>query len=117
MSVGYGELLTHLPTKYRTRRSDIIVSSTLSITLVPADSEYRVKDLCLIKNEEIDRWCDIRSLYRASMIATASYKDRNNFFSQSQSMQSPPISPMNQGQNNSVYSGELKVPNDGPADP
>jgi hypothetical protein len=60
MSVGYGQLLTHLPTKFRSRRSDIIVSSTLSITLIPSDPEYRVKDLTLLKSEEVDKWCDIR---------------------------------------------------------
>lgn len=60
MGVGYGQLLTHLPTKFRSRRSDIIVSSTLSITLIPSDPEYRVKDLALLKSEEIDKWCDIR---------------------------------------------------------
>jgi hypothetical protein len=29
LSVGYGHLLTHKPIKFVTRRSDIIVSSTL----------------------------------------------------------------------------------------
>lgn len=38
MSVGYGDYLTHKPIKFVARRSDIIVSSTLSITLTPADS-------------------------------------------------------------------------------
>jgi len=77
MSVGFGQLLTHLPTKYSTRRSDIIVSSTLSITLIPSDPEYRVKDLCLIKDEEIDRWVDIRSIYRASKVSTANRHNDN----------------------------------------
>lgn len=44
MSVGYGHLLTHKPVKFVARRSDIIVSSTLSITLTPADSDYRPLD-------------------------------------------------------------------------
>ncbi len=35
MNVGYHHLLRHLPTKFVTRRSDIIVSSTMSITLTP----------------------------------------------------------------------------------
>ena len=37
MDIGYGDLLKHLPTKFFCRRSDIIVSSTLSITLTPKD--------------------------------------------------------------------------------
>ena len=35
MNIGYNDLLTHLNTKFVARRSDIIVSSTLSITLTP----------------------------------------------------------------------------------
>jgi hypothetical protein len=35
MNVGYHHMLNHLPTKFITRRSDIIVSSTMSITLTP----------------------------------------------------------------------------------
>lgn len=34
-SVGFSHMLQHLPTKFLTRRSDIIVSSTMSITLTP----------------------------------------------------------------------------------
>ena len=44
LSIGYMHLLTHKPVKFRTRRSDIIVSSTLQITLAPADSEYTPMD-------------------------------------------------------------------------
>jgi len=40
MNVGYSHLLTQIPTKFRARRSDIIVSSTLSITLSPCDGDY-----------------------------------------------------------------------------
>jgi len=35
MNVGYHHMLNHLPTKFITRRSDIIVSSTMSISLTP----------------------------------------------------------------------------------
>lgn len=52
MSVGYGHLLTHKPIKFVSRRSDIIVSSTLSITLTPADSEYRPLDKGILTPEE-----------------------------------------------------------------
>jgi len=51
MSVGYGHLLTHKPVKFVARRSDIIVSSTLSITLTPADSDYRPLDKGLLEPE------------------------------------------------------------------
>ena len=37
MNIGYGDLLRHLPTKFLCRRSDIIVSSTLSLTITPKD--------------------------------------------------------------------------------
>ena len=37
MKIGYGDLLRHLTTKQLCRRSDIIVSSTLSITVTPRD--------------------------------------------------------------------------------
>lgn len=37
VSVGYKDFLNHLTTKFIARRSDIIVSSTLSITLTPVD--------------------------------------------------------------------------------
>jgi hypothetical protein len=36
-SIGFDPLLNHLNTKFLARRSDIIVSSTLSITLTPED--------------------------------------------------------------------------------
>ena len=51
MSVGYGQYLTHKPVKFVARRSDIIVSSTLSITLTPADSDYRPLDKGLLTAE------------------------------------------------------------------
>jgi hypothetical protein len=60
MSVGYGDLLTHRPVKFVARRSDIIVSSTLSITLTPADSDYRPLDKGLLLPDQLVMWCHKR---------------------------------------------------------
>ena len=43
MNIGYSDMLTHLNTKFLARRSDIIVSSTLSITLTPIEDKYTKK--------------------------------------------------------------------------
>jgi hypothetical protein len=64
MSVGYGHLLTHKPIKFVARRSDIIVSSTLSITLSPSDSGYKPLDKALLKKDEISAWCEKRHEFR-----------------------------------------------------
>ena len=50
-NVGFATMLTHQPVKFRTRRSDIIVSSTLQITLSPAESMIKTKDLALLTPE------------------------------------------------------------------
>jgi hypothetical protein len=73
MNVGYGHLLSHIPTKFRARRSDIIVSSTLSITLTPSDGDYKCKDHALMTAVELSQWCDKRSEFRAQSVY-------NNFF-------------------------------------
>ena len=75
MNVGYGHLLTHIPTKFRARRSDIIVSSTLSITLTPSDGDYKNKDHALMSSSELARWCDKRHEFRAKDIYTAYFED------------------------------------------
>ena len=59
-SVGYGHLITHLPIKFVSRRSDIIVSSTLSLTMIPAVGAYKIKDHALISVDEIYNWCNLR---------------------------------------------------------
>ena len=61
-SIAFGDYLNHLPTKFVARRSDIIVSSTLSITLTPTDEKY-VEPLHLAKAEEdeIREYVDKRS--------------------------------------------------------
>jgi len=40
MQTGFKDHLNHLSTKFIARRSDIIVSSTLSITLTPQDDGF-----------------------------------------------------------------------------
>ena len=52
-NIGYEHLLDHLPTKFLARRSDIIVSSTLSITLTPQDDIYEKKKMALLPDEEL----------------------------------------------------------------
>lgn len=71
MNVGYGHLLTHKPTKFVARRSDIIVSSTLSITLVPADSLYRPLDQGLLTPLQTENWCHKRHEYRGLQVNVA----------------------------------------------
>ena len=51
MQVGFGDFLNHLNTKFLARRSDIIVSSTLSITLTPIESLVTPTYFCLITPE------------------------------------------------------------------
>lgn len=68
MSVGYGHLLTHKPIKFVARRSDIIVSSTLSITLTPADSDYRPLDKGLLTPEQLSIWCHKRHEFRGIVV-------------------------------------------------
>ena len=65
MNIGHSELLTHLPTKFLARRSDIIVSSTLSITLTPIAANYRPMDKALMTDEEVNKWIDKRQEFRA----------------------------------------------------
>ena len=43
MSIGHIDFLDHDSTKFFARRSDIIVSSTMSITFMPVDDFKRIK--------------------------------------------------------------------------
>lgn len=65
MNVGYSHMLSHLPTKFVTRRSDIIVSSTMSITLTPQDDEYVVKNTNNMDEDQICEWVNLRHEFRA----------------------------------------------------
>lgn len=68
MQVGFGDYLNHLNTKFRARRSDIIVSSTLSITLTPIESLVSPTHFCTITSEEKDLYVQQRNKYRALSI-------------------------------------------------
>ena len=73
MQVGFHDLLTHTDAKQQARRSDIIVSSTLSITMTPQDDEYeraRTK-FALVSEEETKRWVDKRHIYRSISVQQA----------------------------------------------
>jgi hypothetical protein len=59
-SIGYKALLSQLPTKFLHRRSDIIVSSTMSITLSPIDQGFVKKNLIEMTEDEIKAWVDLR---------------------------------------------------------
>lgn len=59
MSISQSDMLNHLSTKLLTRRSDIIVSSTLSITLTPQD-DFTPTSFAKLTREDIDRWIHYR---------------------------------------------------------
>jgi len=70
-SVGFAHVLQHLPTKFLTRRSDIIVSSTMSITLTPNDDDYKPLNTNEMDLEAITNWVNLRHEYRASKVKQA----------------------------------------------
>ena len=67
MQIGFHDLLTHIDAKQHARRSDIIVSSTLSITMTPKDDEYesRMTIFATVSEEETKKWVDKRHIYRS----------------------------------------------------
>merc|ERR1740139_1650239 len=65
MNIGYKYYLTHLPTKFIYRRSDILVSSTLSITLSPIMHGAEKKHLAHLNSEDVKDWVDRRHEYKA----------------------------------------------------
>ena len=67
-SIGFTDYLNHLSTKFIARRSDILVSSTLSITLTPIDDEFEPAHFATIENEEVWKYVMLRSEYRASQV-------------------------------------------------
>jgi len=61
--------LNHLDTKFLSRRSDIIVSSTLSITLTPMDDDrFKPKNFAKMDQEEITEYVDLRNEYRSRFV-------------------------------------------------
>ena len=54
MTIGYNHHLTHLPTRLVFRRSDILVSATLSLTLTPIERGSEKKNLVEMNQDEMD---------------------------------------------------------------
>ena len=65
MSICHSDMLNDLSTKFYARRSDIIISSTMSITLTPVEN-YVLTSFSTMTTEEIDQWVQVRSNYRAN---------------------------------------------------
>jgi hypothetical protein len=65
MNIGYKHHLTHLPTRFIFRRSDILVSSTLSVTLTPLERGYERKDLARMSEKELTDWINTRFEFTA----------------------------------------------------
>ena len=65
LNVGHSDMLIDSNTKFLARRSDIIVSSTMSITLTPQDDEFKIKDLNKLNEEEITNWVNLRHEFRS----------------------------------------------------
>ena len=68
MSIGYQDYLNHLSTRFIARRSDIIVSSTLSITLTPIDDTVEPTHFSLIDAEGIWEYVMLRQEYRSMLV-------------------------------------------------
>ena len=63
--IGWSKLLNHLPTKQITRRSDIMVTSTLSFSLFPKRILVPGTNFALMTQEDIDQYLKKRSEIRA----------------------------------------------------
>jgi hypothetical protein len=71
LNVGHSDMLIESNTKFLARRSDIIVSSTMSITLTPQDDEFKIKDLNKLNEEEIINWVNLRHEFRSLSVQQA----------------------------------------------
>lgn len=69
-AINYEDYLNALPTKFVARRSDIIVSSTLSITLTPIDDGFVPQNFAKIDNDQTEDYVRLRNEYRAFAIQT-----------------------------------------------
>jgi len=67
-SIGYKQLLSQMPTKFLHRRSDIILSSTMSITLAPIERGFVKKNLTEMSEGEIKEWVDLRQEFLSKNI-------------------------------------------------
>ena len=67
MGISQADMLNHLSTKFLARRSDIIVSSTLSIALTPVEN-YKPTQFALLTPEYILHWIHFRNKFRAERV-------------------------------------------------
>lgn len=65
MQAGHSDFLNHLPTKFIARRSDIIISSTLSFTLTPIEYNSTPTHFALVTLDEKDDYVMQRNVFRA----------------------------------------------------
>ena len=65
MSIGYLHHLSHLNTRFLCRRSDILVSSTLSMTLTPIEQGKQKKNLVEMTLDQRKEWVDLRHEFNA----------------------------------------------------
>lgn len=70
MSIGHESMLHSLNTKFVARRSDVIVSSTMSFTMTPVDAFDKIQ-LASFNREEIKQWVDIRQESRREKVFQA----------------------------------------------
>ena len=70
VSIGFKDYLNHLSTKFIARRSDIIVSSTLSITLTPIDDVYEPAHFAIMDDDAIWEYTKLKNEYRATLVSS-----------------------------------------------
>lgn len=80
LNVGHSDMLVESNTKFLARRSDIIVSSTMSITLTPQDDEFKVKDLNKLSDQEITNWVNLRHEFRSLSVRQAKLVESEDNF-------------------------------------
>ena len=76
MSIGHESYLDHDTTKSVARRSDSIVTSTMSFTLLPVD-DFKKINFSVLTAEEVKEWVDTRHNYRATSISQAQVPPEN----------------------------------------
>ena len=82
MQIGsFKDYLNHLSTKFIARRSDIIVSSTLSVTLAPEDDGFEPSKFALLNEKEIWMYVVLRQEYRAYQIKSNTLPKNDRYYS------------------------------------
>ena len=70
MQAGFKDYLNHLNTKFVTRRSDIVVSSTLSITLTPIESNVIPTNFATLSSSDREEYIRKRNIYRTLKLSS-----------------------------------------------